>query len=490
MIELIQPVIIESILFFGACCVLLVDAFQKTKRNVMPLVLGVILAAILGGVFFDVEGVFYSGMFANGAYTGLIKISVLCFAFGYLIAVSTFLIKYNFQHAEYLVMLLFMLVGIMLMISANHFIMLYVGMEVQALSAYTLAVMQRKSSYASESGVKYFILGSLSSVVYLFGVSFLYGAGGTLDFQTFATVVSSQTLGNVGVGTILVLSAVLFKMGVVPFHQWVADVYQGAPTPSTALFSSLLKIGAVAVMLRLLSGPFVSVFPLVGLEVILNALAMLSLIWGSVVPIFQTSIKRLLAHGAIGHVGFILLGVSGLTVVGFSAVTFYVLLYALTSLMVFACLMSLQNRLSDDDVLDDISLRSLAGLAIERPKHAFVLAVGFLSMAGLPPLIGFFPKLLILKYVLQQGYWSILIIAVIATVVGLTYTLKLVKSMYMNSQEPQIIQPNKKINKRLFLVFLPLILLHIVGGYLPWVQNFYEHSIVPGVNALMLSQSE
>lgn len=490
MFALIQPIAAEFILFFGGCLVLLMDAFKAQQRRVLFLGLIVILLASVAAYSFHIEGAFYSGMFVSNAYTVLIKVFLLLVAAGFIFSTANFLDKYSFHPGEYLVMLMFMLVGILLMISAQHFMMLYIGMEVQALSAYTLASMQRRSSFASEAGVKYFILGSLASVFYLLGVSLLYGASGTLAFSDLGTMVAGSSLSHWAVGVVLVIVSLLFKLSVVPFHLWAPDVYQGAPTPSTAVFSSIVKVGGVVVLIRLLSGPFALLQQVIDLKLVLLCGAVLSLLWGAVVPIFQTSIKRLLTHAGVGHVGFVLLGLSYAKADGLAATSLYILTYCVTAIMVFIALISLQNKQGSEDELDDISLNSLKGIANIRPKHAFVLAVGFLSMAGVPPLIGFFPKLLILQHVLQQESYIALAVVVITTAVSLFYYLKIIKVMYIDDVSPHIIQPVNKMRGRLFLVFLPLLLLHIVGGYVPWIQNFYEHSITKGVNALVQDQAK
>lgn len=318
---------------------------------------------------------YYHNLFLVSIFTRLFKIVLLTLALFQFLATPFLMDKYALNKNEHSVMVLFLIVGACVMVSANHLMLLYVGMEVQGLAAYTLVVMQRKSEYSAEAGVKYFILGSLASVLYLFGASYVYGAYNTLYFHEIAAMLKTTSASG-GLGCILVLAAFLFKVGLFPFHQWVPDVYQGAPTPSTSIISTLSKVIAIAVLLRLITGLF-SENKSLDISWILSGIAIVSMIVGAVVPIVQTHMKRFLGYSSIGHAGFMLMGIINIHVVGISSIIAYVLIYSLTLMMTLICVMSLKDKREPDEESNDLALTKLEGLSQVRPKHAFMLAVVF-----------------------------------------------------------------------------------------------------------------
>jgi NADH-quinone oxidoreductase subunit N len=358
-------------------------------------------------------------------------------------------------------------------------------MEIQALSAYTLTAMLRKSEYSAEAGVKYFILGSIASVIYLFGVSYVYGASGTLYMHEISIKVGSQME---VLGFILILSAFLFKVGLFPFHQWVPDIYQGASTPSTTILSTLAKLGAVGVLLRLILGPFYISFQVLSLQDILSWIAANSMLIGAVLPITQTHLKRLLGYSTIGHAGFLIMGLWEVNSESVAAIIAYLLVYSLTLMMTFVCIMSLEDKGNISENCNDLGLMQLKGLSQIRPKHAFILSVCFLSMAGVPPLIGFFPKLLILKHVINKESIFLASAAILSTVVSLFYYLKLIKLMYMDIPTRQVI--GTKVNKKIWIIFLPMLFIQILGCYVPILQGFYKQCIVHAVTSLFIGYNE
>lgn len=487
MIELIKPILPEMILFFGACLILLLDVFQKCVAHLMSLssILFVIcMLMILCGVS---DGMYYHDLFVVSMFTRLFKFALLTLALFQGLATSFLIDKYALNKNEHSVMVLFLSVGACVMISANHLILLYVGMEIQALAAYTLVVMQRKSEISAEAGVKYFILGSLASVLYLFGASYLYGAFNTLYLYEIAAAMKAGSTAGV-LGSILVMCTFLFKIGVFPFHQWVPDVYQGAPTPSTSIISTLSKVTAIAVLLKLVVGLFGDTKSL-DINWMLSAIAIVSMIVGAVVPIVQTRMKRLLGYSSIGHAGFMLMGIVNIHAVGVSSIIVYVLVYSLTMMMVLICLMSLKDKREADEESNDLSLTKLEGLSQIRPKHAFMLAVCFLSMAGMPPLIGFFPKLLVLKYIISQGQMLLTVFAIITTVISLFYYLKVVKLMYIDMPTKQSSGPSMNVNMRLLWVFVPAVIIQLLGCYVPVLQILYEQYVTPAAKTVIIGSN-
>lgn len=486
MLLLLKPILPEIILFFGGCIVLLLDVFQKYTRYLTFILVGILVTCIVIMSYSPKDGLFYHHMFWVSAFTQLIKILLLILTLFYALATSKVIDKYDLNKNEHNVMILFMLVGIYLMISSNHFIALYVGMEIQALAAYTLAAMQRKSDFSAEAGVKYFILGSLASIMYLFGVSYIYGAVGTLYIHE---IVDLHTK-DIGLGMILVLSSLLFKVGLFPFHQWAPDIYQGAPTPSTSIFATLSKFGAIAILSRLIIGPFYSTFRFFDLELILTIVSAGSMIIGAVVPITQVHLKRLLGYSAVGHAGFIIMGLWGVNSHGVAIIISYMIVYTLSLMTVFICIMSLKNKEPAGEKTNDLSLIQLEGLAQIRPKHALLLSVCFLSMAGVPPFIGFFPKLLILQHVINQKGWLIAGVAVCTTVIGLFYYLRLVKLMYIDIPTKQSVVPTVKVNKKLWMVFWPALFIHLLGCYVPILQGLHQKYIIDAVGSLFVGFNE
>jgi NADH-quinone oxidoreductase subunit N len=486
MLLFLRPILPEIILLFGGCIVLLLDVFKKHIHYLNVILVGILITSIMVISYFSNDGLFYHHMFWVSTFTQLIKILLLAFTLFYFMATSKVIDKYELNKNEHHVMVLFMLIGMCLMISSNHFIVLYVGVEIQSLAAYTLAAMQRKSQFSAEAGMKYFILGSLASIVYLFGVSYIYGAVGTLYIHEF---VNLHTKG-IELGAMLILISFLFKFGLFPFHQWVPDIYQGAPTPSTSILATLSKIGAIAILVRLTIGVFSAAFSFVNFEFILTCVSIGSMIIGAVVPITQVYLKRLLGYSAVGHAGFIIMGLLGRNPDGAAIIISYMIVYILSLMTVFICVMSLKNKESASEENNDLLLSKLEGLAQIRPKHALLLSVCFLSMAGLPPFIGFFPKLLILQHVINQQEWLIAGVAVCTTVIGLFYYLKLVKLMYIDVPTKQSVALTVRVNKKLWMVFWPILFIHLLGIYVPILQKLHQQYIVSAAGSLFVGFNE
>jgi NADH-quinone oxidoreductase subunit N len=488
MIDIIKPILPEMILFFGACLVLLLDAFQKLGKYLLSIAFFLLALSILMIICGVPDGLYYHDLFAVSMFTKLIKITLISFGLFQFIASSSMMNKYDLNANEYIVMVMFLIVGACVMVSANHLMLLYVGMEIQALAAYTLVVMQRKSEFSAEAGVKYFILGSLASVLYLFGVSYIYGTFGTLYFHEIATHVHIVSTGGL-LGITLILSSFLFKVGAFPFHQWVPDVYQGAPTPTTSIISTLSKVAAIAVLLKLIT-VFLHADTVIDFRRMFEGIAILSMIVGATVPIVQTHMKRFLGYSSIGHAGFMLMGVVNISTVGLSAIIAYVLVYGLTLMMTFVCLMSLKDKRDLTEEHNDLSLVQLEGLAHVRPKHALVLAVCFLSMAGMPPLIGFFPKLLILQHVINSGNMTLMIFAVLTTVISLFYYLKVIKLMYIDMPVKQSVGASTHINMKLMWIFAPAVIIQLLGCYIPILQTLYTGYITSAAETLIIGSNE
>jgi NADH-quinone oxidoreductase subunit N len=266
-------------------------------------------------------------------------------------------------------------------------------------------------------------------------------------------------------------------------------VYQGAPTPSTSIISTLSKVTAIAVVLKLITGLFHE-YKSVDIRWILSVIAIVSMIMGAVLPIVQTHMKRFLGYSSIGHAGFMLMGIVNIHVVGVSSIIAYVLIYSLTLMMTLICLMSLKDKREPDEENNDLALSKLEGLSQVRPKHAFMLAVCFLSMAGMPPLIGFFPKLLILKYIISQGQMLLTVFAIITTVISLFYYLKIIKLMYIDIPTKQSIGVSMNVSRRLLWVFIPAVIIQLLGCYVPILQTIYAQYVTPAAGTLITGSNE
>jgi len=328
---------------------------------------------------------------------------------------------------ETFVLALFTLLGMMVMISAANFLTLYMGLELQALSLYALVAMDRTSKRASEAAMKYFVLGALASGMLLYGMSMVYGATGSLDLdQVTRAILAGQ--GNRMIllfGLVFVVSAIAFKLGAVPYHMWVPDVYDGAPTAVTLMIGSAPKIAAFAFMLRLLEGG------LPGLEFdwqgMLMVLSLLSMILGNLIAIAQSSLKRMLAYSTIANMGYMLMGFLTANLDGFSAAMFYVVVYALTTLVAFGMIMLLSREGFEADQLSDFK-----GLNQRSPWWAFVMLIVMFSLAGIPPTAGFYAKFSVIEAAVNAGFVWLAVIAVLASLVGAFYYLRIVKLMYFD----------------------------------------------------------
>jgi len=369
----------------------------------------------------------FNGMFVVDGLAAVLKLAMAgCLLIG-LVYSRDHLMKRNLFNGEYVMLLLFALLGMMVMVSANNFVTLYLGLEIQALSVYAMVALQRDSARATEAAMKYFILGALASGLLLYGISMVYGATGSLDIEQVAKTVSFSQ-GNTALlafGLVFVVAGLAFKLGVVPFHMWVPDVYHGAATPITMLLSTAPKIAAFAFVLRILGDGLAGMAG--DWQLMLVFLAVLSLAIGNIVAIAQTNLKRMLAYSTISHMGFLLLGILAGTQNGYSSGMFYVITYALTALASFGMILLLSREGFEAENLEDFK-----GLNQRSPWYAFLMLIVMFSLAGIPPTVGFFAKLAVLQAALAAGWLWLVVFAVLMSVIGAFYYLRVVKLMYMD----------------------------------------------------------
>ncbi len=335
---------------------------------------------------------------------------------------------------EFFALALFATLGMMVMISANHLLTLYLGLELLSLSLYAMVALQRDSARATEAAMKYFVLGALASGMLLYGMSMLYGATGTLEITELAQLsmdgVRAQAV--LVFGLVFIVAGLGFKLGAVPFHMWVPDVYQGAPTAVTLFLGSAPKFAAFAIVMRLLAQALGAEMLVDEWRQMLMIMAVLSLAIGNLTAIMQTNLKRMLAYSTISHMGFLLLGVLSGTIDGYGAGMFYVVVYVLMTLGAFGIILLLTRGGFEAEELDDYK-----GLNQRSPWYAFLMLLLMFSMAGIPPTVGFYAKLSVLQAVVQIGLWWVAVIAVIFSLIGAFYYLRIVKLMYFDAPQDQ-----------------------------------------------------
>jgi NADH-quinone oxidoreductase subunit N len=424
------PVMPELVLACGGMALLMIGVFRgdATMRSVSWIaVLVLFVAGIVSGTQPGGREVAFGGQFVIDSFAQFVKwLVVIGAALG--IAMS---LAYNERHEvarfEFPVLIVFATLGMFMMISANDLISLYVGLELQSLSLYVVAAFRRDHARSSEAGLKYFVLGALSSGMLLYGASLVYGFAGTTGFDALAGVFKTGSAPSVGlvIGMVFLISGLAFKVSAVPFHMWTPDVYEGAPTPVTAFFAIAPKVAAFALFMRVLTGPF---GPLVAeWQQVLWLLAVASMVFGALAAIWQTNIKRLLAYSSIGHVGFALVGLTAGTENGVRGVLVYLAIYLAMSAGAFCCVLAMRRGGRMVEGIDD-----LAGLSRSQPMVALAMALLMFSMAGIPPLAGFFGKLYVFLAAVESGFYALAIIGVLASVIGAYYYLRIIKIMYFD----------------------------------------------------------
>ena len=370
----------------------------------------------------------FNGMFVDDVLAQISKIFVYASVSLMLAYSRQYLLLRGMFRGEFFALTLFATLGMMVMISAHNFVSLYLGLELQALCLYALVALQRDSPVATEAAMKYFVLGALASGLLLYGMSMLYGATGSLDVGEVSAAIQNGVSGRTVLvfGLVFLVSGLAFKLGVVPFHMWVPDVYQGAPTAMALFIASAPKLAAFVFFMRLLVSGLQPL--LADWQGMLIILAVLSISIGNITAIAQTNLKRMLAYSAIAHMGFLLLGIIAGGANGYSSALFYVIAYVLMTLGAFGMIMLLSREGFEADQLDDFK-----GLNQRSPWYAAVMLILMISMAGLPVSIGFFAKLAVFQAVLERGLVWLVVVALLLSLIGAFYYLRLIKLMYMDA---------------------------------------------------------
>ncbi len=444
------PLIPELVLVGAAFALLMLDLFLKDSQRVVTHVLSIATLVLVGGLIAAGVGVgddttVLNGMFVRDTMADVLKVTTCVVSAIALLFVWPYLRERGLYKGEVSVLMLFAVLGMMLLTSAGSLIMVYLGLELLALSSYALVAIDRDNKLASEAAMKYFVLGALASGLLLYGMSLVYGATGSLDLAAIreaAPGVAQPMLLLTGV--VFMVAGISFKFGAAPFHMWLPDVYHGAPTPITLFIGSAPKLAAFAMVVRLLG---FGAAPLAGhWQPMLAVLAALSLVVGNVIALMQTNLKRMLAYSTISHVGFLFLGLAGGGAEGYAAAMFYAISYALMATAAFGAIVLLARRGFEADNIDDFK-----GLNARDPWSAGMVLCVMASLAGIPPFLGFWAKLAVLRAAINGGMLWLAIVGVVFAVIGAFYYLRVIKVMYFDEPVGEPVLPRD--DRALRLVF-------------------------------------
>lgn len=455
-LTILQPLYPEIFLAATALLFLVWGVFQGNGSTIK--VLWLTVAALVGGIVLLIEDSgptikILNNMVVFDDFSTVLKIVISTGLIASLVLSAGALKDHKLMRFEYSILILLSGIGMMLMVSANNFLSLYVSLELSSLALYVLASIKRDDLKSAEAGIKYFVLGALSSGLLLFGISLIYGYTGSLDFDLVENTLRLNSYAfapGAIVGMVFILAGLCFKVSAVPFHMWTPDVYQGAPTPVTAFFAIVTKIAAMGLLIRLLTGPFSAAMPQWSQILVFVSLA--SVILGSVAGLVQENIKRLLAYSSIGNMGFALIGLLAGTPEGVASVVIYITLYMIMTAGTFGIVMNMRRNGENVEKITD-----LAGLSKTSPALAYSLAALMFSMSGIPPLAGFFSKLFIFQAAVAAEQYVVAVIGVVASVIGAYYYLRIIKVMFFDKSEEAAFDANP-YKSRTAVIFLSVLL--------------------------------
>ncbi len=462
----------ELILSLSGLALLLLAAWRSDSGRLVSLLSVAALigasawtANLMANSAFEFGGDAFAGLYRMDALGNLAKLLIYFAAIISIIIAPRYLKKMGGMRAEYPILILFAVIGMSIMVSANDLITLYIGLELNSLAAYVLASFVRSDERSAEAGLKYFVLGALASGILLYGMSLLYGFTGSTNFD----LIGKALAGDIGLGSlfgiVFVLSGMAFKISAAPFHMWTPDVYEGAPTPVTAFFASAPKVAATILLVRLAITAFGE--QAAAWQQIIIVVALMSIIIGAVGAIGQQNLKRLLAYSSINNIGFLLIGLAAGSAQGVAAMLVYLIIYVAMTLGGFICLMQLRGRGGEyREGLSDI-----AGLSKTRPLLALAMAVFMFSLAGIPPLFGFWGKLVVFQAAVAAGLLPLAVIGIAASVIGAFYYLKIVKLMYFDEASDALVADDDKT-------------LAITGGALALAVSPLGYLAIPALTAI------
>jgi NADH-quinone oxidoreductase subunit N len=408
---------------------ILAGGVMPKRDTFFPVAMAVIGAFVLTAalVLGQGEGTAFMGQYVSDGFSRFAKVLILLGAALSLVLALDFNEKAGLDRFEYPVLMLFATEGMLVMVSANDLMSLYIGLELLSLSLYVIAAFDRDNPRSAEAGLKYFVLGALASGLLLYGASLVYGFAGTTNFDRLADALTGGHAGmGLVVGLVFVLAGLCFKISAVPFHMWTPDVYEGAPTPVTAFFATAPKVAGIALLMRVLVGPFGDMAA--QWQQVIWVASIGSMALGAFAALGQRNIKRLMAYSSIGHVGYALMGLTVATDAGFRGVLVYMAIYLVMNLGTFAVLVAMRRQGRALEQVED-----LAGLGRTDPAMALWMAIFMFSMAGVPPMAGFFGKLYVFLAAVQEGFWVLAVVGVLTSVVGAYYYLRIIKVMYFDA---------------------------------------------------------
>ncbi|HRJ69128.1 MAG TPA: NADH-quinone oxidoreductase subunit NuoN, partial [Beijerinckiaceae bacterium] len=459
-IPALGPVLPELVLAIAALVLVLVGAFRGDAGKRLVDVIALAALFLAGFLVLDqgaATQVTFNGAFVSDAFARFMKILTLVGAIVALILSSSFLREEKINRFEYPILIVLSTLGMMVMISANELISLYLGLELQSLALYVLAAIHRDNAKATEAGLKYFVLGALSSGMLLYGMSLIYGFTGSVTFPTVAKALQGAHGAGVVFGLVFVMAGLAFKISAVPFHMWTPDVYEGAPTPVAAFFASAPKMAAVAIFVRLM----VDAFPGITREwqPIVSFIAIASMGLGAFAAIGQSNIKRLIAYSSIGNMGYGLVGLAAGTVQGVEGIAIFMAIYLAMTLGAFACILAMKT---EKGRVEDIA--DLSGLSRTSPMMAFMLAMILFSLIGIPPLAGFFGKFYVFAAAIQAKLYPLAVIGILTSVVAAFYYLRVIKVMYLDEPRAAFLPAAIEVRAVLGIAGLFILLFWIFPG--------------------------
>ncbi len=434
----LKLIIPEGILVLSALYILMEGVFRKTGNSasfrrfnhygIIALSIAVVVLILQHKT--GEKWVTFEGQILQDDFIFFAKLLILIGAAAVLAISLPSMAKEHIVAFEYSPLILLATVGMLLMVEANDFMTLFVGLEMQGLSLYILAALSRDQIKASEAALKYFILGALATGLYLYGSSLIYGFSGSTNFQTIASVIRIESTEGLSIGLLIglifIMASLSFKISAVPFHMWTPDVYQGCPTPITAFIAAAPKVAAMVVFLRIMVSPFLLLYG--DWQSLIVFISFASMVLGAFAALRQTDLKRLLAYSAIGQMGYVLMGLAAANDEGIQAVFVYLTIYLIMIVGTFGCLLCLRGK-GFEGVQN---IEDLSGISTLHPKMSFTLAIFMFSLAGIPPLAGFFAKLYAFKAAISAGLFGLAVVGVLSSVVAAYYYLKIVKVMYFD----------------------------------------------------------
>jgi NADH-quinone oxidoreductase subunit N len=432
------------------------------KKNSFELIhnLSIIVLLITGVIVFnetlDIEKILlFNGSVVIDYLSSFMKIITLLAAFIVLAISKNYLDNFKISKIEYPILILSSVLGMMVMISSNDLIVFYMGLELQSLALYVLATFNRNNLKSSEAGLKYFVLSALSSGLLLYGCSLIYGFSGSTNFEIIASQLNSNEYA-LTFGIVFILVGLAFKISAVPFHMWAPDVYEGSPTTVTLFFTMVPKIAALTVFIRFLYVPFLELID--QWQMILVFLSIASMLFGAIAAIGQKNIKRLIAYSSIGHIGYALAGIASASNDGIQSSVIYLTIYIVMNLGLFSCLLMLRRNDNYYESIDDLS-----GLSKNHPILSFSLLVILFSLAGIPPLAGFFAKFYIFKAVIEQSMYFLAIVGLLSTVIAAFYYLRIIKIIYFDPEKEKYDQDHNPWLKFSLILSTLLILFYFIS---------------------------